>query len=215
MDINQKLQQLNLTYSVNPTPPGNGYIYPQWKIDFITKLLQLTITTTNGGNVFGTVRTDDPNNKSRLDPEFGDAGVYSHNGGTQRFYFEPKNSQPENKRQCVALIQGGSYNVGPTKHWRDGPPASAGLPRFSIVATFHGSDKDSGEPRYNDLEKGHQHVGIYVGADSQGIYLLSQNMEGTGSNPVGGIDLRRFLFSSSHPTGGANNYYRVKIASNQ
>jgi len=204
MDINQKLQQLNLqVFPDIPLPPDSDFFYPSWKIDFITKILQLTITTTNSGNVFGKVRTDDPNNKPRLDPEFGKVIT---EGSHFTFHKHPS-IEDILKKQCVALIQGGSYNIENTGTWIEGPPASEGLPRFSIVATFHGS----GGTEYNSTLG--QHVGIYLGADSQGIYLLSQNMEGSASNGKGGIDIRRFRFDSSHATLGANNYYRVMLCS--
>jgi len=200
--LDEIISQLNLSVSEE-----NNLVAPQaltnlvWKTNFTTKLGQLTAqyvnTWNNGTFLIAKTRVDDPNNITRLSPTFGDAGVY--NG---RFYFGVTGSASY-RYQCTGPVQAGVVNAPGVEYWKKGTQAILGLDKYTPVATFHGGNNDE----YNSSDG--QHTGIYVGADSEGILILSQNMEGTGQKPVGGLDLRRFPFSSPSLIAGANNYYRV------
>jgi len=204
MQLNEFITQLNLSVS-----EGNNLVTQQdltavvWKNNFATKFGQLTVTPVNyennGTQVLLKVRTDDPNNITRLSPVFGDAGIY---GG--RFFFGVTGSGSL-RYQCTGPVQAGAANAPKVAYWKKGTQAILGLQQYTPVATFHGGNSDE-----YDSDQG-QHTGIYVGADSEGIFILSQNMEGTGQSLVGGLDLRRFPFSPSSSVliAGANNYYRV------
>jgi len=202
MQLDEIISQLNLSvFEESDIVTAQALTAVVWKTNFTTKLGQLTAQYVNiwnnGTFIVAKTRTNDPNNITRLSPMFGDAGVY--NG---RFFFGVTGSGSL-RYQCTGPVQAGAANAGQVKDWKKGTQAILGLPQYTPVATFHGNNGTE----YNSSQG--QHTGIYVGADSEGILILSQNMEGTGQNPVGGLDLRRFPFSSSHLIAGANNYYRV------
>jgi len=202
MLLSELIEQIP-TQNTNLILPQSSYPPLTWKIDFRVKFGQLTITEKDEmqGNtrLLAVVRTNDPLNKSRLDPEFGEVIIEG-----SRFSFQNHNISEDYKRQCVALIQGATLEVpGGVANWIRGTKALNGLPQWSIIATFTLAKEKS----YKDSV---MHTGFYIGQDAEGFYMISQNMEGTGDNPVGGIDLRKFYTSyTGNSSENPNLYYLV------
>jgi len=205
MVLSELLEQIP-NQNENMILPQSGNPPLTWKIDFRVKFGQLTVTQTDvlqndGTRLLGVVRTDDPLNKPRLDPEFGEVIIEG-----LRFSFQNYGISEFYKRQCVALVQGATLSVpGGVANWIRGTKALDGLQPWSIIATFEGPD--------NKYPGGSvMHTGFYMGKDHEGMFMISQNMDGPsdGSNPVGGIDLRKLYFSSTgNRAANPNLYYLV------
>jgi len=203
--LNQIIPQLSIQVpSENLVLPQDGGSAPlTWSPNFLNTLTQLNWSQQNimqnETQILATVVDNDPQNKILLEA-FGYVLV------------DPRISLQQSatideiyKRQCVALIQRtGTTNDLSTYHWWKGPDALS-LSETWAIATFNGAGKT-----YNDsLVK---HAGIFVGSTPDGFYMISQNMNGTASNAVGGIDIRKFFTSfTGNTSANASKYYLLTV----
>lgn len=106
--------------------------------------------------------------------------------------------------QCVGFVKSASLdlrNTGTSQWMRGERVTSSVLPTSgTIIATF-----DS----FGNYD--HGHVAVYIAKIGNYIYVLDQNWDGTGSNPVGKIYLHAIPFSGNGGVNDANSYYRVEI----
>jgi len=206
MKLHQLIEQLSVTQYENLVSPQSGNSTLTWKQNFLTKFGQVTITEKdemhNGTKILAVARTNDPNNITRLQPEFGTVLIEPPYLTLHRSTITSANENL--KRQCVALVQAATTNSVKVEKWIRGTPAINGLEQWSIIATFNGP----GTTYWNSV----MHTGFYVGSDDEGFYMISQNMNGTGDIPVGGLDLRKFFFSyTQNNSGNPSLYYLVTV----
>jgi len=177
-----------------------------WRSNLPARLLNLQIDTVNqpdsstGTFLIATVINNTHN--QNLLAEF--AVPYIMNG---KLYVHKHGISDNNailKHQCVALVQAVTTNQVKTEFWKKGVAAS-GFPENIVnchcVATFHGTNETYDTPP--DYDK--QHTGVFMAKHQGGIIILSQNMSNTG------LDLRRFLFSSTGKVSGGNNYSLITL----
>lgn len=106
--------------------------------------------------------------------------------------------------QCVGFVKAASDELRwiTTSNWIKGTRVSSNnLPSpGTIIATF-GSD---GKYDFG-------HAAIYINKIGNYIYVLDQNWDGTGQNPVGKIYLHAIAFTGNGGLSDANSYYRVEV----
>jgi len=122
MVLSELIEQIP-TQNENMILPQSGNPTLTWKIDFRVKFGQLTVTPKdepqpNSTRSLGVTRTDDPLNKPRVDPEFGEVIIEG-----SCFSFQRHNTSENYKRQCVALVQGATIDTVQTKDWIRGAKA--------------------------------------------------------------------------------------------
>jgi len=110
-------------------------------------------------------------------------------------------------RQCVAVVQLLS-NARETKKWRAKEHhklhANMNFPVPFVVATFYGGEDSNGK-KYGGQW---MHTGIVFQYDTNGVWILEQNWDGSGPNPVGRLAMRYMTYSGSYQN-NADNYYVV------
>lgn len=106
--------------------------------------------------------------------------------------------------QCVGFVKAVSnLKHTLTKEWiRDLDITPFTMPdKGHVIATFGSDDK------YN-----HGHVAIVISVHSDGVYVIYQNTDGTGANPVGKVYIRKIIFDGpGYWTNDLNRYSTVKI----
>ncbi len=109
--------------------------------------------------------------------------------------------------QCAGLIQTTS-NAGLVSTWIKGAEITHLTPKFTPIATFYGYDNEGKQTKYSNYSQ-YSHVAYFLGIDGdRGIYVLDQNHNGTGSNPVGELHIRFIPYSGNHQL-NAGNYYVI------
>jgi len=92
------------------------------------------------------------------------------------------------KSECAALVQ--SLGVSNTRFWRRGPRVQSMLPAQpapgTVIATL-------GTGVYLSDYSGQSHVGIFLGQDRQGLWMLDQYVGATGN-----VGIRRKQFGARH-----------------
>jgi len=113
-------------------------------------------------------------------------------------------------RQFVAVVQLLS-NADHTSKWRAFEKVSQFGMQTSVpfvMATFTiGNKNNLSSLRYGNNPG--SHVGIAFAKDSQGVWILEQNWQGSGTNPIGRLAMRYMTYSSGTGVNNASNYYVV------
>jgi hypothetical protein len=101
--------------------------------------------------------------------------------------------------QCVGFIKIAT-DLGATSTWRKGPSVSSQNPPRPgrVIATFNSAG------RYN-----FGHVGLVLKSTPDYVYVLDQNWDGTGSNPVGRLLIHAIPFTGTG-LGNAGSYSVVE-----
>jgi|GEM_PF-1333973 len=116
-------------------------------------------------------------------------------------------------KQCVAVVQLLS-NAKHTSKWRakigDKLHPNMNFQTPFVAATLKGGEDSHGLKYSNSSTK--SHVGIVFQYNTNGVWILEQNWEGTGSHPVGRLAMRYMMYSSNSQgahQSNAENYYVV------
>lgn len=101
--------------------------------------------------------------------------------------------------QCVGFVKSAT-DLGSTSTWVEGDSVTSfNLPeRGDVIATFDSNgDYDFG------------HVAIVLGTNANYVYVIDQNWEGTGANPVGRVIIHAIPFNGTG-LGDADSYSIVE-----